>query len=106
MQLVGMILVSALMVPPGQPVVNHNQPGHSGELVIRRFERREEDDARHRAWNAYVRELDDLWAEYRDAGSTPRAWQQYIDALSVAKRDYVYRDRYLAPVTDNGNSSR
>ena len=93
-----LLLASALAVPPGKDVENHNQPYHSGQPIVRRFERAPEDEARHRAWDAYCRELDDLWTEYREAGSTPRAWQKYKDAVAEAKRAYVYRDRYYVAI--------
>jgi hypothetical protein len=39
-----------------------------------------------------------LWQQYRDAGSSPAAWEVYkLEALR-AKRDYVFADPYLAPV--------
>ncbi|HZZ72632.1 MAG TPA: hypothetical protein VFE24_10280 [Pirellulales bacterium] len=99
MNVIGLLLASTLSVAPGKEVVNHNQPYHSGQPIVRRFERQSEDDARRRAWEAYVRELDDLWIEYRDAGSTPRAWQKYQAAAAEARRSYVVRDPYYVAIT-------
>jgi len=98
MQVVGLLMAAALTVPPNKEVENHNQPYHGGQPVIRRFERQADDDARRKAWEAHVRELEDLWTEYREAGSTPRAWQKYKAAAAEAKRAYIYRDRYYAAV--------
>ncbi len=100
MQLATLMLTAVLAVPPNQQPRDHTQPYHFGAPVIRRFERREDDDFRHRAWDAYVRELDSLWVEYRRAGSTARAWEGYKRAVGQAKRGYVYRDIYLVPVTE------
>ena len=52
------------------------------------------------AWNAYCRQLDDLWAAYRAAGSTPAAFRTYLAAAGQAKRRYVFADPYLAPVIE------
>ena len=92
--------LSATMVPPGEEVVNHAHPGHYAQPTIRIFERRAEDNDRRVAWNAYCRELDGYWAEYRAAGSTPAAFRTYLAALGQAKRRYVFADRYLAPVIE------
>jgi hypothetical protein len=94
------LAMSSTMVPPGQPVVNHAHPAHSAQPTIRIFERRGEDRDRGVAWEAYCRELDALWAEYRAAGSTPAAWRTYIDAAGQAKRRYVYQDPYLVPIIE------
>lgn len=99
MNVLGLLMVATLGVAPGKEVVNHNQPYHSGQPIIHRFERGAEDEARHRSWDAYNRELDDLWQEYREGGSTARGWQKYKDAVAEAKRAYVTRDKYLAPIT-------
>ena len=99
MQLSGLLLSMAVMVPPGELVEDHTQPYHWDQPTIRRFERREDDNDRRQAWNGYVLELEDLWREYRQAGSTPRAWRKYKREAGIAKRGYVYGDRYLAPVT-------
>ena len=56
------VAMSATMVPPGRPVVNHAHPGHFAQPTIRIFERRAEDTDRKVAWQAYCRELDALWA--------------------------------------------
>lgn len=96
----GMLLSAALAVPPGEMAVEHTQPGHSGQPVIRRFERREEDNGRRLAWDGYVRELDFLWSEYRRKGSTTRAWRDYKRAVGQAKRRYVFQDPYLVPVVE------
>jgi hypothetical protein len=92
------LALSAAAVPPGQPVVNHAHPAHYGQPTIRVFERRGEDRDRRLAWEAYCQELDQLWAEYRAAGSTPAAWRKYNDAAGQAKRRYVFQDPYLAPI--------
>jgi hypothetical protein len=93
------IALSTTMVPPGAMVENHGAPGHFTQPTIRRFERRQEDNDRGLAWVAYCKELEQLWNEYREAGSTPRAWREYNAAAAEAKRRYVYADPYLAPVT-------
>ncbi len=98
LELVSFAAALSTMVPPGELVENHAHPYHWGQPVIRRFERRPEDDDRRLAWEAYVQELDNLWKAYRAAGSTPRAWLEYREAVSEAKRRYVFDDIYLAPV--------
>jgi hypothetical protein len=95
------VAMSATMVPPGEQVVNHAHPGHYAQPTIRVFERRAEDSDRHVAWIAYCKELDQLWAEYRAAGSTPAAWRKYVAAAGQAKRRYVINDPYLAPIVDD-----
>jgi hypothetical protein len=92
------LALSATAVPPGQPVVNHAHPAHSAQPTIRVFERRGEDRDRRLAWDVYCRELDQLWADYRAAGSTPAAWRKYIDDAGQAKRRYVFQDPYLMPI--------
>jgi hypothetical protein len=92
------LAMSSTMVPPGQTVVNHAHPAHYAQPTIRVFERRGEDRDRRMAWEAYCKELDQLWAAYRAAGSTPVAWKAYNDAASQAKRRYVYQDPYLMPI--------
>ena len=103
MQVAAMLLTAVVAVPPGEQVVEHTQPWHGGQPVVRRFERREDDEVRRRAWIAFCLDLDDPWAEYRAAGSTPRAWRRYQDAVGQVRRDYVYRDRYLVPVVVDRN---
>lgn len=103
--LTGLVLsmaISATALPPGVPVANHGGPGKYTQPTIRRFERREVDDERRAAWNTYVSQLDALWDQYRAAGSTPDAFQQYQDSAMAAKRRYVYQDPYLTavPVSD------
>lgn len=93
-----LIVLAAVAVPPGERVIEHTQPYHSGQPVVRTFERRDEDEARESNWHAYVRELDDLWTDYRDAGSTPRAWRTYRRAAAEAKRRYVFNDPYLVAI--------
>lgn len=92
------VALSTASVPPGQPVLNHAHPSHYAQPTIRIFERRAEDRDRRLAWEAYSKELDQLWADYRTAGSTPAAWRKYIDAAGQAKRRYVVQDPYLAPI--------
>jgi hypothetical protein len=95
------VAMSTTMVPPGEEVVNHAHPSHYAQPTIRTFERRAEDTDRKRAWVNYCRELDQLWAEYRAAGSTLAAWRRYTDAAGQAKRRYVIGDPYLAPIVDD-----
>jgi hypothetical protein len=94
------VALSSTMVPPCEEVVNHAHPGHYAQPTIRIFERRPEDTDRKISWQAYCRELDQLWAEYRAAGSTPAAWRSYVQAAGQAKRRYVFNDPYLAPIVD------
>jgi hypothetical protein len=94
------IALSSTAVPPGEQVVNHAHPAHYGQPTIRVFERRAEDADRKQAWVAYCRELDQLWAEYRAAGSTPAAWRIYVASAGEAKRRYVTADPYLMPITN------
>jgi len=92
-----LLMLAALGVPPGATPTNNAQPYHGGDPVVRRFEQKADDDFRRRSWEAYCRRLDELWAEYRAAGSTDRAFAVYKRGLAVARRDYVYRDpRYVA----------
>jgi hypothetical protein len=95
------VAMSTTMVPPGEQVVNHAHPGHSAQPTIRIFERRGEDTDRKIAWRGYCQELDQLWAEYRAAGSTPAAWRKYVAEAGLAKRRYVIGDPYLAPIVDD-----
>ena len=95
------VAVSSTMVPPGEEVVNHAHPGHYAQPTIRNFERRAEDNDRKIAWKSYCKELDQLWSEYRAAGSTPAAWRKYVSAAGQAKRRYVFGDPYLAPIVDD-----
>ncbi len=94
------VALSATMVPPGEEVVNHAHPAHYAQPTIRVFERRAEDADRKQAWVAYCRELDQLWAEYRTAGSTPAAWRTYVTAAGEAKRRHVTADPYLMPIVN------
>ncbi len=96
----GMLLSIVFAVPPGEAVVEHAHPGHSGQPVIRRFERREEDNGRRLAWKGYVRELNFQWSEYRRKGSSSRAWQDYKRAVGQAKSRYVFQDPYLVPIVE------
>ncbi len=91
-------LSAAAFVPPGELVEDHSQPWHWTQPTIRTFERREVDHDRRLSWEAYVLELDRLWSEYRAAGSTPRAFREYREAAAQAKRRYVFRDPYYAPI--------
>jgi hypothetical protein len=95
------LALSTTSVPPGEQVVNHAHPGHYAQPTIRIFERRAEDNDRKIAWQAYCKELDALWTEYRAAGSTPAAWRHYTAAAGQAKRRYVFNDPYLAPIVDD-----
>ena len=104
MNLMGIFLATVVSVPPGELVVNHAQPYHWAQPTIRRFERREEDAARRRNWDLYVRELDDLWKEYRRAGSTERAWRAYRAAAGQAKRRFIFNDPYYAPIVQRNGT--
>lgn len=95
------VAMSATMVPPGEQVANHAHPGHYTQPTIRIFERRAEDTDRKIAWRGYCQELDQLWAEYRAAGSTPAAWRKYVADAGQAKRRYVIGDPYLTPIVDD-----
>lgn len=92
-----LIAISSVMVPPDHSVVNHAQPGHYTQPTIPRFIRRNEDQARRLQWESYFSELDILWKEYRDAGSTPEAFTRYTKAAGQAKRRYLFVDPYLLP---------
>ena len=94
------VALSTTMVPPGEEVVNHAHSGHYAQPTIRVFERRAEDNDRRVAWNAYCRQLDELWAAYRAAGSTPAAFRAYQAAAAQAKRRHVLADPYFAPVIE------
>lgn len=96
MSLAALLVASAVAVPPGEPVVDHSQPGHVTQPAQHYFRRRLVDDARGHAWMCYVDELDALWADYRAAGSTPEAWKKYLIRAAAAKRCYVYQDPYYA----------
>lgn len=67
-------------------------------IVIRTFERREEDNARRDNYKDYCAKLDAAWREYRAAGSTPEAFAAYQVKAAEAKRDYVVADPYLVPI--------
>jgi hypothetical protein len=102
------VLVSiALCVPGGHP--GNCACGGSGDFaaasssltgppVVRVFERRAEDAERRASWNAYCRELDQLWQQYRAAGSTREAWRSYVAAADQAKLRYVSDDPYFVPI--------
>lgn len=72
--------------------------GITGSPVVRVFERRTEDAERRANWNAYCRELDQLWAQYRAAGSTPEAWRVYVGSVDQAKLRYISADPYYVPI--------
>jgi hypothetical protein len=100
------VLVSvALCVPGGHSCGCDGGPGYSsapsgitGPPVVQLFERRAEDNERRANWNAYCRELDQLWTQYRAAGSTPEAWRVYVGAVDQAKLRYVANDLYFVPI--------
>jgi hypothetical protein len=96
--LVLMAAINATAVPPGRLVENHGAPGQYMQPVLRTYERYEEDFGRRQAWERYNRRLDLLWRNFREAGSTPEAWETYKAEVARAKRDYVFADPYLAPV--------
>jgi hypothetical protein len=95
------IALSVTAVPPTEEVEDHSQPYHETQPELRRYERHPDDLDRRLSWESYVRELRDLWAEYREAGSTARAWREYKEAAAEAKRRYVYGDIYLMPIIDD-----
>lgn len=92
------IAVSAVMVPPGAPVLDHSQPFHYAQPTIRRFDRKAGDDLRRMQWEAYTESLDSLWKDYRADGSTAEAFEFYKKGASDAKTQYVFDDPHLAPV--------
>ncbi len=83
---------------PCSPVANHGQAGHCTQPTIRRYERYEQDHGRRLAWEAYTQELDKAWKQYRAAGSTDEAFQNYKQAAGQAKTRYIYNDPYYAPI--------
>ena len=93
------VAMSTTLVPPNELVEDHSQPYHWTQPTVRRFEREAVDNDRRAAWEAYVRELDLLWQDYRAAGSNPRAWRTYNEQAAQAKRRYIYADPYLMPIT-------
>lgn len=95
------LAATVTMVPPDRLTEDHTQPYHWGQPVLHSFERHADDYDRRVAWEAHTRELEELWREYREAGSTPRAFRTYQHAASQAKRRYVFGDRYLAPIVND-----
>jgi type III secretory pathway component EscR len=93
-----LILAAAVMVPVGERTPDHAQPYHSGQPVVRRFERKSDDDTRRRGWESYIREIDLAWQDYRAAGKTEQAWQKYRRELAKARRDYIIGDIYYLPI--------
>jgi hypothetical protein len=93
-----LLVISATLVPPYEQVEDHSQPSHWAQPTVVKFERWQDEMDRRNAWEGYNRELDQLWKEYRRAGSTPRAWRDYNRAASQAKRRYVYGDPWYVPV--------
>jgi len=94
------IAMAATTVPPGHWVEDHTQPYHWAQPEIRPFERHGEDLDRRMSWNAYNRELKDLFRTYRASGSTPLAGRVYKQAAGQAKRRYVYGDIYYSPLVN------
>lgn len=94
------LALSTSLVPPYSATENHAHPAHYGQPTTPRFERRAVDRARREAWDAYCRELETLWADYRRNGSTPAAWEAYKQGVSQAKFQYLYNDPYLLPIID------
>ena len=94
------VAMSTVAVPPNERVENHAHPAHNAQPTIRRYERYQEDHDRRVAWEAYTKEIDQLWQDYREAGSTPAAWRKYKLAAAEAKRQYVWQDLYLMPIVD------
>ena len=91
--------MTACSVPPGEATVDHTQPYHQGQPMVRYFHRRRVDDARRCAWEAYVGQLEENFKDYVRAGRSPEAWQGLNVDNRFAKQDYVYQDPYLVPVT-------
>ena len=69
-----------------------------GQPVVRRFELRTFDESRRLRWEVHGRRLDELWAEYRAAGSTEAAFEKYRRAAAEAKRRYIEAEPYFVPV--------
>ncbi|QDU28261.1 hypothetical protein ETAA8_33610 [Anatilimnocola aggregata] len=95
------VAMSTTMVPPGHPVENHASVGKSAQPTIQLFERKAVDRARRANWNAYVAELDVLWADFRAAGSTDAAMADYKFKANAAKIKFLYNDPYLLPIIDD-----
>jgi hypothetical protein len=93
-----LILAAVVMVPVGERTPNHAQPSHYGQPIVRRFERKSDDDARRRGWESYTREIDLHWQDYRAAGKTEQAWQKYRRQLAGARRNYLIGDLYYLPI--------
>lgn len=93
-----LLVISATLVPPHEQVEDHSHPYHWAQPTVVKFERWQDEMDRRISWEAYNRELDQIWKEYRRAGSTPRAWRDYNRAASQAKRRYVYGDPFYVPV--------
>jgi hypothetical protein len=93
-------VMSATMVDPsrGEQVESHGSPGTFTQPVVRRYERFGIDNSRRTAWDRYCVELDELWREFREAGSTPAAFRTYMDKANRLKSRYVHDDPYLMPV--------
>jgi hypothetical protein len=94
----GIVLTALVGVFPDEAPDNHAQPAHYGALTLRTFEQEPVDTPRRTNWEAYCYELDRLWVDYREAGSTLEAWKEYKHAADHAKRRYVYHDPYLMPI--------
>ena len=92
------LAMSSTMVPPGYPVENHAHVGHYAQPTVQLFERRSVDRFRRNAWVAYNAELDQLWADFCAAGSTPAAFADYKFKVNAAKTRYLYNDPYLLPI--------
>lgn len=92
------IAISTVMVPPGEPVLDHSQPSHYTQPTIRFFREEPTDDLRRMQWEAYTETLDNLWRDYRASGSTPEAFEFYKRALAERRAEYIFADPYYAPV--------
>jgi hypothetical protein len=86
------LAISNTSVSIGCHSANHAQP------TIRRFERYDTDHARRLAWEAYTQQLDKAWKDYRAAGSTDEAFQNYRKVAGQAKTRYIYNDPHYAPI--------
>jgi hypothetical protein len=92
------LALSTPVVPCCESAGRAGESAPQGGHLVRRFERKPTDDARRLSWHAYVQELDRLWNQYRQSGSTPEAFEQYKAAATALKSRHVYGDVYLTPI--------
>ena len=91
------VTMTVISVPPGEETVDHTQPDHSGQPVVRYFLRRGVDDLRRDSWSRYTDQLDEHWKAYVRAGRSPEAWEELKRRIRDSKQQYVYQDPYLVP---------